>query len=298
MWDDLKVFLAVARAGTTLGAAKELKVNQTTCARRITALEEALGAKLFERHVGGYRLLPLGERIRPMVEAMEHEARSVVQTVAGDAREAAKTVRLTTADGMAELFVGPALQLFRASHPNVQVELLVDNRQFDLTRGEADFAVRAGPAPTDPLLVARKMGPIPWAVYAGKGYAAAHGMPASLAEMADHSVVSFTYGQMVLENAVPEEAVQYKVNSAHGIAQTIAADLAVGGLPCLLGARQPNLVRCFDLSITTWIWLIYPERLRSEPHIRALSECLVQHFNTLRPLLLEGVGATRPEGSA
>lgn len=290
MWDDLRIFLAGAQEGTTLGAARRLGVNQTTCARRIAALEETLGAKLFERHAAGYRLLPLGDRILPMAQAMEREARTVVELVAGDAREAAKVIRLTTADGMIETFISPAMPAFHALHPNVHVELLIDNRHFDLSRGEADFAIRAGPTPpTDPLLVARKVAQVAWAVYAGAGYVERRGAPQTIAEMAEHDVVALTYGLMFLEGAVPQSAVRYRANSAQSIAQTIAADLGVGGLPCMLADRDPRMVRCFDLQVSTWLWLVYPERLRSEPHIRALSDCLAGHIRTLRPLLA-GVG--------
>lgn len=285
MWDDLKVFLAVAREGTTLGAARTLGINQTTCARRVAALEETLGARLFERHAAGYRLLPLGERILPAVEAMDQEARSVLQVVAGDARETAKIVRLTTADGMVETFISPAMSAFHKLHPNVDIELLIDNRHFDLTRGEADFAIRPGPPPTDPTLVARKVGQVGWAVYASEDYVARQGAPAALAEMADHDIVGFTHTLLFLEGVVPASAIRYKANSAQGIAQTLSAGLGVGGLPCMLGDRDPKLIRCFDLNITTWMWLIYPERLRSEPHIRALSDCLAAHMSTLRPML-------------
>lgn len=285
MWDDLKVFLAVAQEGTTLGAARKLGINQTTCARRIAALEEALGAKLFERHAAGYRLLPLGERILPSVEAMNVEATTVLQLIAGDARETAKIVRLTTADGMTEVFVSPAMPAFHQLHPNVDIELLVDNRHFDLTRGEADFAIRGGPPPTDPTLIARKVAQVGWAVYASHDYIARRGAPATLAEMNSHDVVAFTHTLLFLEGVVSPSAIRYKANSAHGIAQTLSAGLGVGGLPCILGDRDPRLVRCFDLPTTTWMWLVYPERLRSEPHIRSLSDCLAAHFATLRPML-------------
>lgn len=285
MWDDLKVFLAVAREGTTVGAARRLGINQTTCARRIAALEDTLGARLFERHAAGYRLLPLGERILPAVEAMDREAGTVLQLVAGDARETAKIVRLTTADGMVEMFISPAMPAFHKQHPNVHVELLIDNRHFDLTRGEADFAIRAGPPPTDPTLVVRKVGQVGWAVYASADYVGRHGAPATVTEMADHPIVSFTHGLLFLEGVVPPSAIRYKANSAQGIAQTLAAGLGVGGLPCMLGDRDPKLVRCFDLSVTTWMWLVYPERLRNEPHIRALSDCLAAHISTLRPVM-------------
>jgi DNA-binding transcriptional LysR family regulator len=292
MWDDLKVFLAVAREGTTLGAGRQLGVNQTTCARRIAALEETLGARLFERHAAGYRLLPLGERILPMAQAMEREAETIAEIVAGDARETARIIRLTTTESMLDTFVNPALPAFHKAFPNVHVELLLDNRQLDLTRGEADFAVRSGPAPTDPLLIARKVAPVAWAVYAGQGYVARHGAPASLSDLADHAVVLFTIGDLFPEGAVPDSAIRYRSNSALSVTHTVAADLAVGGLPCRLGDSQPNLVRCFDLEVTTWMWLIYPERLRGEPHIRGLSDRLAAHIATFKPAL----GGKAPAG--
>jgi len=290
MWDDLKVFLAVAREGTTLGASRRLGVNQTTCARRITALEDTLGARLFERHSAGYRLLPLGERILPMAEAMEREAATVAEIVARDARETAKVIRLTTADGMLELFVSPAMMAFHKAYPNVHVELLIDNRHFDLTRGEADFAVRAGPPPTDPLLIARKVVPVKWAVYASGDYVARHGAPAGMPDLAHHPFIHFTSGELFFERDVPESAIRYRTNSAQSMAQTISAGLGIGGLPCLLGDRDAGLVRCFDLPVTTSMWLVYPERLRDEPHVRALSDYLAKHILTLKSLLAGEAG--------
>ncbi|HYF09950.1 MAG TPA: LysR family transcriptional regulator, partial [Acetobacteraceae bacterium] len=146
-WDDLRHFLAVARAGSTLGGARALGVNQTTCARRIAALEAAMGTTLFERRQAGYRLTETGRRVLALAERVEGEVAALMQAVQAERRVLSGTVRATTNESLANLVLTPFLRRFREAHPGVRVEVVIGDRKLDIARGEADVALRAGVQP-------------------------------------------------------------------------------------------------------------------------------------------------------
>ena len=156
-WDDIRVFLAVRRAGTLRGASRELGVDQTTVGRRLAALESGLGVTLFLRSPGGYALTGEGERALAAAERMERLAVSLERQAAGADARIDGEVRVTTTDALAVDFVIPAIERLRASHPGVRVILGTTTRLLDLGRREADIAVRTS-RPTQPSLIVRKSG--------------------------------------------------------------------------------------------------------------------------------------------
>lgn len=168
-WNDLRHFLAVARTGSTNAAGKVLRVNQSTVQRRLAALEEAIGRKLFERHSAGYRLTTLGEDIRAQAEAVEAAVAALERRLAATNSSLAGAIRVTCAEGIASFLMTPLLEAFRLRHPGLRVDLLIADRYFDLAKGEADVAVRAGAA-ADETLVGRKIADSTWAVYASRAY--------------------------------------------------------------------------------------------------------------------------------
>src|SRR6201995_5004262 len=131
-WGDLKHFLAVARGGSTLAAGKELGVNQTTVARRVAALEEALGEKLFDRTAGGYKLTELGKAIVEPAQRVEAEVAAFARLAAQNSPRRAHVLRVTTNDVFADVLVTPWLGDFSTKFPHVQVEMIVDDRRYDL----------------------------------------------------------------------------------------------------------------------------------------------------------------------
>src|SRR5215218_2481910 len=154
-WNDLKAFLAVARGGSTLAGAKTLGVNQTTVARRIESLENDLRLKLFERGQTGSRLTEVGQSLIAEAEKVEQAAIRFDNFAAGQLRGVGGSLRMTTNELVANTMVIPALVEFRKVHPDVQVDLVITDRQMDLENGEADLAIRTTQALAASDLVAR-----------------------------------------------------------------------------------------------------------------------------------------------
>jgi DNA-binding transcriptional LysR family regulator len=158
-WNDLKHFLAFARTGSMLAAAKMLGVKSTV-SRRLAELEERLGHRLVERHLSGYRLTEHGEQFWPDAERIEAAVVAFERHVASGQKEIAGTLRLTCPTTIAHRLARTSLiDAFHARHPGVRVELMMSDHYLDLAKGEADIAIRSGQSP-DQNLVARSEGPV------------------------------------------------------------------------------------------------------------------------------------------
>ncbi|MCR5878005.1 LysR family transcriptional regulator [Phenylobacterium sp. J367] len=177
-WNDLKAFLAVARGGSTLGAARALGVNQTTVARRIESLESALTLKLFERGQAGSRLTEAGRDLLAEAEKVERAAETFGTRAQAHRRGLAGAIRLTATEIVSNTVLMPALAEFRRLYPDVQVDLLISDKALDLNAGEADVAIRSGQALPDSDLVARKLHDYHFALYCSRDYALRKGAQA------------------------------------------------------------------------------------------------------------------------
>ena len=169
-WDDVRVFLALARAGSLTEASHTLKVEHTTVARRITQLEQALGVHLFDRLPRGWTLTSEGEQLSVRAAQMEEQAHEFLREAA-DGAQVSGTVRLSTAPSMGQGFLLPALSAIHHRWASVTLELVVEARVAMLSRREADLALRIG-RPQDPGLAARLLGTMSLGLYGRTGYAA------------------------------------------------------------------------------------------------------------------------------
>jgi molybdate transport repressor ModE-like protein len=176
-WNDVKSLLAVARAGSTAGAARDLGVNQTTVARRLEALERDLGVRLVERSQSGASLTEAGLCLVADSEAMERAAISLRHKVEAHRRGVAGTLRVTLSEMLAAVIVTPLLPQFRELYPDITLELVVTDDMLDLAAGEADIAFRGARALPDSTLVARKVSETAWALYCSRDYANRLGVP-------------------------------------------------------------------------------------------------------------------------
>ena len=292
-WNDLRHFLAVARAGSAAAAAGITSVNQSTVSRRVAALEKALGAKLFEKSVAGYRLTNLGQAIVPLAERAELDVEAVLLLVEQTARRVAGTIKVTTNETIADLFLTPSLIEFAASYPDIRVDIIVSSRWLDLSRGEADVALRAARELQTEGVIARKLSELPWAIYCSNGYSAAHGRPTSPEELHRHKVVSVD-GPLAalapvswLQKHSGEAAVVARTNSLQNLAAAIRSGLGIGALPCVTGEADPNLLRCMGPSdeLNSFLWLVTRNQLKKEPAIRAFRSYIVMRIPALRQLL-------------
>lgn len=188
-WDHLRVFLAVAREGQILAAARRLGLNHATVARRLDALETALGAPLFDRRPAGSTLTQAGERLMPAAERVEAELLGIEVTTRAAGAAIAGTVRIGATDGLGNLFLAAELGGFARRHPDLTIELVPLPRVFSLSRREADLAVVLDP-PSEGRLVTSRLADYSLGIYAARAYVEAYGAPTTLAEVADHVVVS------------------------------------------------------------------------------------------------------------
>ena len=176
-WDDARIFLAVARAGQILGAARRLELNHATVSRRIAALEEALGAKLFRRLTTGSELTPAGERFLDVAERMEADMIAARAAIAGEGEDVSGTVRIGAPDGFGVAFLAPRLGELTAQYRELKIQLVPVPRSFSLSRREADIAITTE-RPSEGRLVAAKLVDYSLGLYASRAYAQAHGLPA------------------------------------------------------------------------------------------------------------------------
>lgn len=281
-WDDLRTFLAVARTGSTLGAAKALKVSQTTAARRVAALEQELGLTLFERRHAGYALTPAGEALVERAEAVAASANAFEEAAAAQSRDVLGTVRLTTVEIYATVLLSPILKDLRAAHPGIRIELDTTEMHRDLSAGEADIALRAGAAPEGAGLVGRRIGRDPWTLYCSRSYAAAHVKPGTAEELRRHPIIGgggayvWPLYRKWLRHMGLEDAVVLEHGSTSGLLSAVRAGMGLAVLPSFMADRHPDLVRVVDppSGDRMELWLLTHERLRHTPRVRAVMDFL------------------------
>ncbi|HTM77728.1 MAG TPA: LysR family transcriptional regulator, partial [Devosia sp.] len=183
-WDDVRIFLAVARQGQILGAAKSLGLNHATVARRLTALEQALGARLFVRKTNGSDLSSAGEKFLVHAERIESEMLAARGATDADSRIAG-TVRVGAPDGFGVAFLAPRIGELAERHKGLRIELVPVPRAFSLSRREADIAVTVE-RPREGRLVARKLTDYRLGLFAARSYLDQYGTPASLDALSGH----------------------------------------------------------------------------------------------------------------
>lgn len=279
-WNDLRHFLAVARTGSTLAGARQLGVNQTTCARRLQALEEALGQKLFDRMQGGRGLTAEGRALVPAAEAVEAAVHAFHEQASAGRRGLQGAIRVTCSETIANVAIIPALVQFSQLYPEIEIEVITSDRYLDLVSGEADVAIRAmssgNAAKFDPGLVVRKLMDTGWALYASPEYIERHGACAGFDDLAGHRMIGGSgdlaepWFRLVEDKAVGVE-IRSRASTLMNLITAVKAGLGIAPLPMEAAETDPALVRCggrlpdFEASV----WLVTPERLRDHPRVRA-----------------------------
>ncbi|HEY4244482.1 MAG TPA: LysR family transcriptional regulator [Kofleriaceae bacterium] len=244
-WDDIRCFLTIARAGSLAAAARTLAIDQTTAGRRLAALEDAIGQRLFERTPRGLAPTPAGLRTLAAAEAMADAAGDFEVAAKSDAR-ATELVRIATTDTLAEQFLIPAIARLRERAPNVEVAILTGWACVNLLRGEADIAVRIV-KPVHPRLVARKVADFALRAYASRAYIAAHGAPA--ADLRGHDVIAYAdalaaQSQLTVAGLDASEArIVLRANTATAIARAGREGIGIAELPSFVGDADRALVR-------------------------------------------------------
>lgn len=269
-WDDFRLIKAVADAKGLPAAAAQIGVNHSTVFRRLKQIEEALGTLLFERHRTGYALTPAGEEMVALANRLDEEITTVGRKLAGREPAPSGELRVTTPDSLLIHMLMPMMAEFRLRFPEVRLDIVLSNQPLNLSKRDADVAIRATDNPPENL-VGRRVARINWALY---GRADDFPAPREIAleELTGLNWVTLGDGlgtlnavKFVQENVSPEN-IAFKVNSVLGI----------GHIPCLIGDARPALVRLAppEPDFAADLWLLTHPDLRHSPRVRAFLDFL------------------------
>lgn len=291
-WDALRCFHAVVRTGSVTAAARDLGLAQPTVGRRIAALEAQLQTRLFLRQPRGMVPTPAGESILAAARQMEEAAQAAERRIAGRGAALAGTVRISAAEGTGIQFLPHRLAPFRERHPGITVQIVVDNGTSDLARRDADIAIRMY-RPTEPSLVARRIGRLGTGLYAARAYLARRGLPASVADLRQHDVIGMDRRLPVgphihwLLAQADDQKLAFATNSLLGQAEAAAAGWGIAALTHLTARRLPDLVPVLPDAPTPVmdVWLAVHEDVRASTAVRAvhaeLATVLKRHASEL-----------------
>ena len=287
-WNDLRHLLAVHQAGSFARAARRLGVDPATVGRRMRALREAVGAPLLEGPPRRLSLTAAGRMALEAARLMDDAATALSRAAMGAAAEVAGTLRLTVTEALATRLVIPRLAELLARHPRLQVELVGGNEAMNLSRREADVAVRLF-RPSEPALAARRAGTLAFGLYAARAYVRAHGLPTP-GTLGAHALLG--YEARLARGSAPlgwvDEAgglVVVRAGTTQGILAAIEAGLGVGALPCLVGDATPGLVRVEGELRTRELWLVVHSEVRRSPAVRAGLDFLAAVLSDAAPAL-------------
>lgn len=278
-WNELRLVLAVQRAGSLTAAAVTLGIDHSTAFRRLKALEERLGVRLFERLPGGaYRATEAGSRMAAGAERMEDEALALDRDISGRDHRLSGRLRVTSSETIAYSQLTTLLAAFRQVHPGIVVELAIDNRVLSLSRREADIALRPI-RPKEGDLWGRKLSAVAWALYAAPAYLEANGGPLSNVDGVDrHALIGWEETTSGIEaadwllRAGPPEAFVYRTNSLVNQLVAARAGIGVALLPCYLGDGEPGVTRALPEPIRELegeLWIVTHADLKGTARVRA-----------------------------
>lgn len=286
-WDDLRIFLALTRAGSIRAAASVLGVNNSTVSRRVRAFEQRLGVRLFERLPSGYSLTPAGEDMLGASLQVEEEIQALERRVLGQDTRLTGELRVTMPDVLATQLLMPDLATFTRTYPDISLEVIVSDEQLNLTKREADVAIRMTNNPPEHL-VGRYLLQHATAAYASADYLAQHnlnGAPALLNWIGWDDMVPRP--QWVKDSPLPQVPVRHRLNNAILQLAAIKADMGIGILPCFIGDTEPALRRLppGQAQLGRSIWILTHADLRHTARVRTFMDFMATAVLAHRELI-------------
>ena len=287
-WGHLRFFLELARSGSLARAAQRLAVDRNTVARRVATLEAELGLPLFERGPQGWTRTAAGDELAALASRVEEDVLALARHAEARDRALSGSVRLTTATHLSAYLLVPALPALRERHPGLLLEIAADQRNFDLTRREADLALRMG-RPRDAGLVTRKLSDVAYGLYASRRYLTGRRAEVDFAADAfltfDDSLAG-TPQERWLARTAPERRVVFRCNSTASLQAAARAGLGVAMLPRFVADCDAELVRLASPPLVHHeLWLLVHGDLRRTPRVRAVIEWVDALVERARPAL-------------
>jgi DNA-binding transcriptional LysR family regulator len=300
-WDDFRLIKAIADVRSLPAAAALLGINHSTVFRRLAQIEEALGAKLFERHRSGYTLTTVGEEMVALAQRVDDDITAFTRKMAGRELAPAGELRVTTNDSLLIHLLTPLFVKFRKKCHDVRLDVVLANQELNLSKRDADVAIRATDNPPENL-VGRRVASIAWALY---GRAEDFPDPSAVdpESLYQRDWVSLSDNLATLkavkfvQEHVPPERIGYRVNTVLGLAEAVEQGLGIGHLPCFIGDVRPGLVRLGppNPEFAADLWLLTHPDLRHSPRVRVFLDFLAAEVAKQRKII-EGEIEARAQG--
>jgi DNA-binding transcriptional LysR family regulator len=289
-WDKLRVFHAVAEAGSFTHAGDTLNLSQSAVSRQISALEEALSVPLFHRHARGLILTEQGEALNRTVREVFAKLAMTEALLTESKEKPAGRLKVTTTHSFGVAWLAPRLKTFLAQYPDVTLSLLLDDTDLDLAMREADVAIRMHP-PRQPDLVQRHLGEIRWQVWASPDYLKANGTPEKVEDLDNHKLVLFGdrkppvpdvnwLAEIGRRDGTARRGV-LEVNSLQAMQSAVKAGIGLGAIPDYLMSDPGNLVAVLPGLAKPHVdmYFVYPEELRNSKRVSVFRDFLVKSIS-------------------
>lgn len=290
-WDKLRIFHAVADAGSLTHAGDSLHLSQSAVSRQIRALEESLNTTLFHRHARGLILTEQGELLFDATSAMNKRLETAAARIRDSEDEVFGELRVTTTTGFGTLWLAPRLGKLYERYPDLKIDLMLEERVLDLPMREADVAIRMK-EPSQADLIRRRLMTIRMRLYATRDYLDAAGELSSIEDISDHRLISqnpttaqVAAGAFLVQSLLNQEIRStLTVNNYYGVLQAVLCHLGIGVLPDYLAEDFPHLVRVLpDVeSADVPVFLAYPEELRQSKRVAAFREFVMEEIMAYR----------------
>jgi DNA-binding transcriptional LysR family regulator len=293
-WDKLRVFHAVAEAGSFTHAGEALNLSQSAVSRQISALEESLSVPLFHRHARGLILTEQGELLYSTAREVFAKL-AMTEGLLTESKDRPKgPLKVTTSVAFGSIWLTPRIREFLELYPDIQVAMVVDDSELDLSMREADVAIRMSP-PRQPDLVQRHLMTVRVHLYASPEYLKKHGTPRRAEELDQHRLV--VYGDearapisninWVLESGLKpghERRPILQVNNTYGLFRAVSSGLGIAALPDYVAVEAPELVRILPelTGPPVEAYFVYPEELRSSKRISVFRDFLIRKVTEVR----------------
>lgn len=277
-WDDLRYLLAVQRAGTLIAAARALDVDKATVSRRIAALEEGLGARLFDRKPDGYGITPPGEQVLAAAAEVDQTIAALLTRLGDQRGDTTGVVHLTVPQFFASRILLPALPGFRARYPGIELVVNASSSVLNIAQREAEVGLRNA-KPDQASVAVKRVGSLGSALYASRSYLGRRGTPTAPEQVGQHDLVAwdraFTFVKPFTWIEGSGARIAVRVNDAAVLAEAVAAGVGLGVLPRLLGDEHAELVRLDAFGrASDEIYAVAAGELRRSGRVRAVIELL------------------------
>ena len=291
-WDDVRLFLAVARTGQILAASKRLGVNHATLSRRISALETSIATRLLIRRTNGCELTAEGETFLAAAERMETEMLAAQSAVGRIDAAISGTVRIGAPDGFGVSFLAPRLGALTAQYPDLKIQLVPVPRSFSLSRREADIAITLE-RPTEGRLVSAKLTDYSLGLYVSKSYLKDKTAPPSIDEIKEHRRIGYvedliyTASLNYTDEIMRNWDASFEVSSAIGQTEAVRSGAGVGILHNYIARNDPDLIRILpDTTIQRAYWTTWHESARELLRVKTVIEWLQYQVKLNRSIFL------------